>query len=262
MQKGEVFAQKRPKLRLDEPLVSSAVCRPVLTVSFLFLLCSAILFFFDVETRLLAALFALILCGAFWLLTRGRDVGDLRLFSVLVSCALLLVLLSETGVCLWQSRAKEVREELLRDGSTTAVTAEVCGVEEGRALLRVVRAEPISLEEYAVCDAAELSEGERVTGKAVLFLLETRTENKTLRLLGHDVSLGLAWEETPVCSGGAPLLSSFGERISDLLSEAKSASFLRAILLADKSGVSASFSRALSAVGASHLLALSGLHLG
>ncbi|MBQ2730757.1 MAG: ComEC/Rec2 family competence protein [Clostridia bacterium] len=262
MQTSEKRAKNRLQRRLDEPLVASAVSRPVLTLSLLFLLWTALLFGLDTEKRLLFAAFGLVLFGVFWVLTRGRDVGDLHLFSLLLTLSFLLLLVSEAGFGLWQSHLAKQKDRLLSEDAVSTVSVRVRRVQEGRALVYVTQADSVPIGEFAVCDAAEFLEGETYSGKAELFSLNARVGQESVRFFGRDVSLGLEWRETAGTGGEVTLLSAFGEHLSDLLAPAKSASFLRAILLSDKSGIPASFSRTLSSIGASHFLALSGMHLG
>ena len=267
----------RPRLRrrLKTDLLSALACRPLLTVCLFFLLLSASLISASLFLRLVLTFGVLLFSLFFFLFCRSARARRERAVCAFLFLSALLLLSSDGLWYLSHGRSEAAFDTLVlpqgkeEDGVllTGRVEAFVSqGNTSDRYLLRVqsVSGVPADAAVTADLDGEDLSPGMLFSGRASLARIsEGKPENS---VLSRD-SRGAAWRAVfsvpPVLS--APASPSFGmrlrEKLSSFLSGAEEAGFLRAVLLADRSGISAEVRSAFSRTGSSHLLALSGLHL-
>lgn len=253
--------KKRLQKRLRAPLLEEAVCRPFLTVSVLFLLFCAL--FLSVRTDLCLCLCAALFLGAFlsFCLFRRRVA---RLFSLLVLLSALLLAVSQALFVLPLHLSEEHLHRLQSSQKTVQVQAEVCEVQYGLCVLKIEKLEQAPFSLFVLSSADSRVKGDRFCGQATVQNLSAE-QARSAAFFSASPSpffLQLHPEKERALPADDSLLLRVRRSLSKRLELAESAPLLRAVLMADKSGIDPAVSEALSATGASHLLALSGLHLG
>lgn len=252
-----------PEKRMENTLLVAAVCRPVLTLCILFLLCSVLALLLPaalvVPAFLLLAVFAL----AFCFFSRSKELYRERLFAVLLLISVFLCLTAQGIQEVLVKRPQERFDALSEGGGVIRLTARVCEVRAGCTVARAVFAD--GKEQNAVF---ALREDGFVQGDILSFDAELiRTQKELYRYLERFVGYRCTLEAAPVSeisvtpAAEQNLLFSVRAHVSALLSSAKSSALLHSVLLADKTALPTELTQNLSALGASHLLALSGLHL-
>ncbi|MBR6530352.1 MAG: ComEC/Rec2 family competence protein, partial [Clostridia bacterium] len=185
------------------------------------------------------------------------------LLSHLFVFALSLALVSECVFTLPNLRREEAFSRTVSDGRQVDFIATVERGTEHGTLLRVEEAEGERVCAYALADLWQAEAGTRFRATAFFSEEEGEHVGELLRVCRGETLFRARIQTDPSrVEENTSLLSSFGKELSSRLDVAKCAGYLRAVLLADKSGVDPAFSEVLSASGSSHLLALSGLHLG
>ena len=158
-------------------------------------------------------------------------------------------------------------------GSRREITAEVCAYPtEADAYQRVdawVEAEGIRVKArlYLYGDVPPLAPGDRITGTFTLRRADrTASGESRLDLQAAGVELTASGEAERVVPGGEPFRyfpARWSRAVFDRLGElvpADAAGLLQAMLTGDRSGLGIGLREALSVAGASHIVAVSGLH--
>ncbi len=248
--------------RLQEPLLSAALCRPILSGTVLFFTLSVCLASCDVFVRFafLVALFSFSL--SFFLFSRGRDVGDFRLFSYLLLLVCGALFLSE-GIAFVRETLPQQRLTELSSRGEISFCARVQTVREHGDLLLVEEAEGVDLGVYVFAAHGERSVGEVILARGTFRPLSAEDAEERWYRGGVECRFEVEFASSPVTVlQRDSALSRLRNNLLASLSSAKSAPFLRSILLAEDTGASPPLDGWLENLGASHLLALSGLHLG
>lgn len=246
--------------RLPDSLASALSCRAPFSIALFFLL--AVIFTAPLETdlRLGIGLSLVLGAGLFYLFSRKRDLDvarDLSLF-VLIAAA---VFLSSEGVFFHTSTRPLARAgEWASTGEVVLVEGEVREKSASDTVFWVetVEGEALGLSVRAPFSSCSVGD---VFSFSARFVKNAGSSAESVGAYRCEFSLEPVGETTylPDCVSWQTRLARL---CSERLSQAKSAPLLRAILLADQSEVPSSLAEDLRLTGSSHLLALSGLHLG
>ncbi len=235
-------------------------------------------FFWPVALALSCVFLLCLLLGRQWL--AGRGVGDLPIFvavcATLFCCGGLSAsgedrsFIAERRVCRLSGVVESVSR---RDTASVRVVVRADSLVAGEYVGEAVKG-LISVPREAISGAEDLRAGMRidVCGKTKVPFADPYSDFDYMAYLQSQGMSFLA--EASECrvesSCGGSWLATFSGRLSDYFSQSladvgvgsESAAFLRALVLADRSELSPEIRKAFSACGTSHVLAVSGLHVG
>lgn len=247
--------------RLKFPLFSAALCRPLLTGSILFLLLCALFALLPQTARLFLGVSGFLFCLVFCVLSNKRDVESVRLFCFLLAVSFFALLCCEALFYVRDTVPNE-RLEALLSAEEVRLSATVREVGPEYSVLFVEEAEGERVGAYVCTQTGDFSVGETVSATASFRPVNEKLPHAFRYLNGYRCRyVALLSDKVETLSSSSSGLLRLRASFAQSLSSAKSHHFLRSILLA-QDGTSRLLQETFQRVGASHLMALSGLHLG